>query len=339
MFHGNVSLWRCVFFTACLVLEGVFGEFFWCSKAQATLKVQEFTTPGGIPVRLQENRQTPVIALCFSLGCGSLQDEKGLGGTANFLASMLTEGTRSHSAEVFSALLQDLSISIGYRTTDDYFEGTLVTLRDNKEKAFDLMRESLFYPALDASGIQRVRDQWLSVLATKAHDPGYQVSLVLNNQIYGSHPRGRPNLGTPESIKKIQAKDLKAFMKKFSAQGLKVAVAGHISREEVERAVDGLFKELPKKSPQNPHPNVFINLKKGTKINKQKNPSNHYGVCTGGPDLSRRKNFKVGSFKSNFNRTSAPYSQRARRSCLQRWNLPHKQCGGWASLWNLWYKK
>lgn len=223
---------------------------------EAAFNVQEFTTPKGIKVRYRHDATTPVIAVCFSFDAGSAYDKNGLEGTATLLASMMTEGTHKRDGEELSALLQDLAVDLSYTASTEYFSGSLTTLRENKDKAFDLLKETFFDSSYAPEAFDRVRKKRLTVLAMKEHDPNYQVSAHMRRLLYGNHPYSKPSLGIVSSVHQIELSNLKDFFKNFSRNGLLVSIAGNISKDEIEKHIDDVFDSLPEASSLDPIPDI-----------------------------------------------------------------------------------
>lgn len=211
----------------------------------AASSVEEFTTPAGIKIRYRQDTTTPVICLNFSFQCGAVHDPDGKKGTAELLSSLMLEGTKSLSVEDLSAALQDDSISLGYSVSDDYFTGSLTTLRKNMDRAFALMKETFFESTFSPAGMDRAKKEILTLLAMEAEKPNVQVRNALQKSLFKGHPYADYSRGTPESIQKITVEDLRTFHDQFSKKLLIVSVAGNISKEEVIKKVDELFENLP----------------------------------------------------------------------------------------------
>ena len=118
-------------------------------------------------------------------------------------------------------------------------------MRD-RDQAFELLRLSLTEPRFDAEPVERIRGQLLAVLASDAEDPGKIASDAFWHTVFPDHPYGRDPTGTPESLKRIAAADLKAFVgQQFARDRLMIGVVGDISPADLGPALDKLFGALP----------------------------------------------------------------------------------------------
>ena len=68
-------------------------------------------------------------------------------------------------------LRQDLAIELSFTSGRDRFRGSLRTLADNREQAFDLLRLALSAPRFDADAVARVRAQIIQAMPTTVGMP------------------------------------------------------------------------------------------------------------------------------------------------------------------------
>ncbi len=102
----------------------------------------------------------------------------------------------------------------------------------------DLARNPKFAP----EELERQRQQILSGLKVGYEDPDYIAGMVFDRLVYGFHPYGRPDSGTPESIASITRNDLVAFHKAyFGANNAILAIVGDIDHEEAFAGAERVF--------------------------------------------------------------------------------------------------
>ncbi|WP_085901003.1 M16 family metallopeptidase [Kiloniella majae] len=210
--------------------------------------ITEVTSPGGIKAWLIEDRSNPIISMKFAFSGGSSVDPNGKEGLANLVAATIDEGAGDLGSQAFQAKLNDLSISLGFDAGREFFSGELVTLKKNKATAFKLLNLSLTSPRFDEEPVERIRTQITLVLQQRQDDPGYKAQATLRDLYYPSHVYGRPNDGTPESLKKIAVPDMKNYLRENIARAnLTVAVVGDIDAEELGSLLDQAFDGIAQK--------------------------------------------------------------------------------------------
>ena len=63
------------------------------------------------------------------------------------------------------------AVELGFRVQRDDFRGSLRVLRDRMDEGFELLRLALNAPRFDAEAIERIREQMLTVVAARNHEP------------------------------------------------------------------------------------------------------------------------------------------------------------------------
>ena len=213
--------------------------------AQA-VEVKRVVSPGGIEAWLVEDHRNPIIALDLSFRGGAALDPAGKEGLANMVSGLIDEGSGDLDSQAFQSRLEDLSIRLSFNAGLDTFEGTLQTLTENRDTAFELLRLALTAPRFDAEPIERIRSQVLAQLRGESENPDRIASRTLRNLFFPEHPYGRPVNGTPETVAALQADDFRQFVaERFARSNLMVGVVGDITAADLARLLDSTFAALP----------------------------------------------------------------------------------------------
>src|SRR5262249_60237887 len=101
-----------------------------------------------------------------------------------------------------------------FRTGRDYLRGTMRTLKDNRDEAFDYLRLALTEPRFDAAAVDRERAQIMSRLRRDALSPNHMASRSWGATAFPGHPSGQPVTGTLESLPKITLNELKSLTRR-----------------------------------------------------------------------------------------------------------------------------
>ncbi len=99
--------------------------------------IERVVSPGGIEAWLVHEPAVPMIALDFAFAGGAVQDPAGKVGTANFVASLLDEGAGDLDSKTFHARLERKAIELSFQADRDTLRGTMRTLTENRNEAFE----------------------------------------------------------------------------------------------------------------------------------------------------------------------------------------------------------
>ena len=236
---------RCPRTAAVLVLAGLFAL---ASPARA-IELQQITSPGGIKAWLVEDHSIPLISLSFGFRGGSVMDPPGKEGMTSLLAGLLDEGAGDLDSATFQRRLNELSIDWRFDAGMDEFGGSVRTLTENRDQAFDLLRLGLTQPRFDADPVERIRGQLLSVIAGDISDPGSIASRAWWRLGYPDHPYSRQTGGTEAGLKAVTVDDFRAYMKRvFARDNLIIGVVGDVTPADLGMLLDKTFGALPEKA-------------------------------------------------------------------------------------------
>jgi zinc protease len=223
----------------------------------AAMTIERVVSPGGIEAWLVRDHTLPMIAVEFAILGSADQDPPGKPGVANMATSLLDEGAGPYDAAAFHDRLERKAIELSFRAGRDYLRGTLRTLKDNRDEAFDYLRLALAEPRFDPADVERMRAQLTSRVQREATNPNDIASRNWWATAFPGHPYGEPVNGTLESLPRITAEDLKTYVRRVVARDhLKIAVVGDIDAATTGALLDRTFGTLPAKAQLAPVANV-----------------------------------------------------------------------------------
>jgi zinc protease len=226
------------------------------SAADAT-KIERLITPGGIEVWLVRDPTVPLVAVNFGFSGGSTQDPPDKGGTANMMVDLLDEGAGDIDGKTFHELLERKAIELSFSAGRDTIRGTLRTLKENQDEAFELLRLAMTAPRFETAAVERIRSQIVARLLRASTNPNEISSRTWSETAYPNHPYGRPSNGTPESVGRITVDDMKDQLRRvFARDTLKIGMVGDIDPATAGRLIDRAFGSLPAKAELQQFPEV-----------------------------------------------------------------------------------
>jgi len=206
------------------------------------------TLPNGLRVFVITDRSEPAVAAqLVILSAGSIKDPKDRPGVAQMTANLLTQGTQKRSAQDIAEAIDFVGGSLAASAGKDSTTVTLNVVKKDVDTGLDLMSDVVLHAAFRADELERQRQQLLSNLTVQYSDPDYLASLVFSRALYGSSPYGRPEEGTPETVKLFDPAELAKFRDaNYAPNQALLAFAGDVAPDEAFALADKYFGAWPK---------------------------------------------------------------------------------------------
>ena len=159
--------------------------------------IERVVSPGGIEAWLVHEPAVPLIAVDFAFVGGAIQDPPGKAGTPIWSPLCSTRAPAISIRKAFHERLERKADRAEFQTERDAIRGSLRTLTENRDEAFDDLRLSLTAPRFDAADVELIRGQILSLLRRAATNPADIARQRWWEIAFADHPYGRPANGTP----------------------------------------------------------------------------------------------------------------------------------------------
>ncbi len=220
------------------------------------------TLTNGLQVVAVSHHEQPAVSLRLLVRAGGAQDPSNKPGVAYLAASLLDQGTTSKTAEQIASTIDSIGGAIGSGAGSDITFINAAVMKDSLGLALDLLSDLARHPSFASEEIDRQRQQIVSGLKVSYDDPDYLAGVVFDRLVYGFHPYGKPDSGTPDSIAAITRDDLLSFHKRyFGANNAILAVVGDVTPEEAFDGAQRAFGswervELPAIKTEQPPPST-----------------------------------------------------------------------------------
>jgi zinc protease len=200
------------------------------------------TLPNGLQVVAVLHHEQPVVSMRLLVRAGGSSDPKAKLGLARLGASLLDQGTTTVSAQELADAIDFIGGAMGTGAGTDLSYLNMIVMKDSFEAGLRMLSDMARHPAYAQHELDRQRQQILSGLRVSLEDPDYVANAVFDRLVYGFHPYGLPQTGTPDTIKTITRDDLVAFHQKYFAPNNAIlAVVGDVTAEEAFAEVRKVF--------------------------------------------------------------------------------------------------
>jgi predicted Zn-dependent peptidase len=248
------------------------------------------------------------VALGLWIATGSVLEDERQAGISHLLEHMLFRGTERYGSreidEIFDGMGAEINAGTDKETTSLYTR----VLDRHLERAFDVVADMVWAPRFGE--LEAEREVVLEEIAMYEDDPQDRVFDVLGGAVFGSHPLGRPVIGTAQSVAAVTREHLQEFHgERYLPQAIVIAAAGSIEHDALvelvaragrERAVGGAPQGAAPEgedgarnghSPQAPPiaPGQHVappSFQRRTRFLEK--DTEQYHVCIGGPGIARR---------------------------------------------------
>jgi predicted Zn-dependent peptidase len=224
------------------------------------------------------------VALGFWIGAGSRDESDSRAGVSHFIEHLLFKGSSRYSAQEIAEIFDELGGELNAATSR---ETTVVYARvpdDRLERALDVMADMVFRPAF--VDVDSEREVVLEEIAMVEDTPNDLVHDIASAAVFGSHPLGRPVIGTAEVISSVSRRALASYHRRaYQPEKIVLAAAGNIGHDKLVamlRERRNGAESGPRLSARKP---ARGNGKPG--ISFQRKDTEQYHVCLSAPGISR----------------------------------------------------
>lgn len=217
----------------------------------------------GLRILVWNEPQASKITLKLRIHSGSAFDLQGKEGTMALLSEILfpNEAAKEYFTE-------DLNGSFEIFSNYDYIQIDLSGDNDKFLEILEPLSNAIQNTVIDKETTEKVKSAHLGKVLELEKNPAYIADLAVKKRLFGKFPYGRPQLGSSESLAKIDFADvLLAKQKYLTSDNATMAVSGNIKPESVFRAVKRYFggwikadKKIPSTftSPDAPDTKTFL---------------------------------------------------------------------------------
>ncbi len=193
----------------------------------------ETTLPNGLRVIVARSSSLPLVTADLTVRLGAWADPKGLAGATTMMAGMLTEGTRTRSAQQIASQVEALGATLGASGGLESTSLTLTVMPDKLPAAMAVLADVARNPVFAPEELDRQREQALDGLKVAYQQPGQVAAFAAAPIVYAGTPLGHVAQGTPASLTRLKPADLAALHRAgFRPDNAILVLTGDITAEQ-----------------------------------------------------------------------------------------------------------
>jgi predicted Zn-dependent peptidase len=197
------------------------------------MSTPEITTlPGGERIATERIPGVRSVALGLWIGTGSRDEPRSRAGVSHFIEHLLFKGSSRYGAqdiaELFDAMGGELNAATSRETTVVYTRVPDARL----EQALDAMTDMVFAPSFD--DVDSEREVVLEEIAMVDDNPQDLVHDIAAEAVFGTHPLGRPVIGSADVISRVSPRALRSWHGgAYVGSNVVLAAAGNVAHDHL----------------------------------------------------------------------------------------------------------
>ena len=196
----------------------------------------------GLQVVYVGAHEQPAVNVRLLVRAGASSDPANKTGLASLVAQLLDQGAGNRSAQEIAETIDDIGGGLSAGAGTDLSFVNVLVLKDSFELGLEMLADIARDPTFAQGEIDRQRQRLLSEMQVSYDDLAYVSGIVFGRLVYGFHPYGLPQSGTPDSLRGIARSDLVEFHRThYLPNNAILAVVGDVTAAE---AFDGVTRVL-----------------------------------------------------------------------------------------------
>ncbi|MEW6615684.1 MAG: pitrilysin family protein [Thermodesulfobacteriota bacterium] len=208
-------------------------------------QIEKITMENGMTLLIKEDHSTPIVAMRAVFLGGLRFEKKRLNGVNNFIAEMLTKGTRDRNALEIAQLIESTAGSIHGFSGRNSFGLTSEILSRFFDTGLRLFSDIIINPTFDQAELEKERTDILAALKQQEDNLASYTFNIFAKTLYNYHPYGMNILGTKESILNMTRNDLIDYYRTYaSPKNLVLSIVGDVRADDTIKKVKQFFQDF-----------------------------------------------------------------------------------------------
>lgn len=200
----------------------------------STSMVRRTTLPGGLRVVTERIPSVRSASVGVWVNVGSRDEGPTVAGAAHFLEHLLFKSTPTRTAVDIAQAVDAVGGELNAFTAREHTCYYAHVLDTDLELAVDLVADVVLRGRCAGEDVEIERDVVLEEIAMRDDDPEDTLGDVFLSAMFGSHPVGRPVIGSVESIEAMTRNQLHSFhVRRYVPERMVLAVAGNVEHDDV----------------------------------------------------------------------------------------------------------
>jgi zinc protease len=215
------------------------------TKAAAP-EIKKYELQNGLRVLISEDQRLPIVSIVAAFRGGLLAETPEKNGISQLLASTIVKGTKSRSAQQIAESVEHVGGSIGAGSSNNSFSVSVEVMKSDLALGMQILSDVLANATFPDSEVALEKDSQIAAIKAEEDQITTTARNLLKPKLYGNHPYSLRNNGTPESLSKLSAADLKAYRDRLvTGRNGVLSIFGAVNPQEALELAKKDFGSLP----------------------------------------------------------------------------------------------
>jgi predicted Zn-dependent peptidase len=197
-------------------------------------RVEQTTLPNGLVVVTETMPHVRSVSAGIWIRTGSRSETPELGGITHFIEHMVFKGTSRRKAEDIAREVDSVGGMVDAFTAKEMTCFNTRVLDEHLDAVFDVLADMVLDPQFPVEEIDRERSVILEEIRMVEDNPEDLVHEMFSKNLWGSHPLGRPILGTAGTVGSFdRAAVSSAFRRWYSPNNIVITAAGNVTHQKM----------------------------------------------------------------------------------------------------------
>lgn len=210
--------------------------------------IVEITRLGnGFTVATERMPEIATATVGVWVGTGSRHEEAQEHGLSHLIEHMAFKGTVMRTARQIAEHIENVGGEINAATSIEFTSYSARVLGENVDVALDVIGDILTNSVFDEAELAREKSVILQEYAAVEDTPDDLVYDAFMETAFSAQPIGRPILGTPDTIRRLDGERIRAFLtREYAPDNMVLAAAGDVDHVQIVEAAERFFGALPR---------------------------------------------------------------------------------------------
>jgi zinc protease len=209
-------------------------------------EIQKFELPNGLRLLVREDPRLPLVSMVATFKAGLLVETPENNGLTRLASRVMIKGTKTRTGEQIASQIESAGGSISTDAGNNSFSVAVKVMQPDTTLGLEILSDVLLNATFPEKELDREKEAQLAGIKAEEEEMTTVARNLMRSTLFGNHPYGLRNLGTPESVGKLSQQQLADFYKKYAVgkNGV-LAVYGSVKANEVKSLVERLFGSMP----------------------------------------------------------------------------------------------